>query len=338
MSTASYIIAKTDTITKPTYAIFFFWTESNFFRAKIEMVVKFSKSAFLALSTTLAGNWKDEKVCRMGHSAQLEIFNDRFYASPKTIKQIFRDIQHPGLGKHCIQKPDPRIFLSAFYFLKKYPTKSEQGGFAGLSGKHGLKKAWKYVFAIQALKEKKIKWIFDDMPYADLDEYFFLSVDGVHCRIYEPRFMPSSTWYSPKFNKAGLAYEIGLSVYHDKICWCSGPYPAGQNDLRIFRKPDGLMSKIPENSRVVADEGYVGEPTKVATRNGFDSPDIIDLKRRSKARQESINSKLKSFGILSGPFRTTGKQRMFKHQASFEACLVIIQYELDNGSRKLMKV
>ena len=150
--------------------------------------------------------------------------------------------------------------------------------------------------------------------------------------------MPSSRWYSQKFNKAGLAYEIGVSVYHNKVCWCSGPFPAGQNDLRIFRKPNGLMSKIPENKRVIADEGYVGEPTKAATRNEFDSSDVVNLKRRAKARQESVNQKLKSFAILNQAFRTTGGQRMVKHQMAFEACLIIIQYELDNGSRRLMKV
>lgn len=34
--------------------------------------------------------------------------------------------------------------------------------------------------------------------------------------------MPSSGWFSPKFNKAGLVYEIGVAVYHDKICWVNG--------------------------------------------------------------------------------------------------------------------
>lgn len=165
-----------------------------------------------------------------------------------------------------------------------------------------------------------------------------LSVDGVHCRVQEPRTTPSAGWYSSKFNKAGLAYEIGVSVYHDKIVWVNGPFPAGQNDLRIFRKENGLMSKIPDGHRGIGDEGYVGEPGKAATRNEFDPPEVKDLKRRAKARQESVNSKLKAFGILKNVFRTTGKQRLEKHQLAFEACLVIVQYELDNKSRKLMKV
>ena len=94
---------------------------------------------------------------------------------------MFCDIQHPDLGEHQIEKPDAVDFMAAFHFPKKYPTKDAQGGFCGFSGKRGLEKAWKHVRTFQALKEKKVRWIFDEMPHSELDECFFLSVDGVHC-------------------------------------------------------------------------------------------------------------------------------------------------------------
>jgi hypothetical protein len=150
--------------------------------------------------------------------------------------------------------------------------------------------------------------------------------------------MSSAGWYSAKNNKAGLAYEIAVAIYHDKICWINGPFPAGKNDLRFFRKEGGLMSKIPEGRQTIGDQGYVGEPDKVATRNEFDTPEVREQKKRAKARQETVNEKLKTFKIVSETFRTKGKERLRKHQAVTEACLVIIQYELDNKSRKLMKV
>eukprot|EP00957_Ditylum_brightwellii_P126282 9627684-Ditylum_brightwellii.AAC.1 len=103
----------------------------------------------------------------------------------------------------------------------------------------------------------------------------------------------------------GLAYEIALPIYCDKICWVSGPFPAGQNDVHIFQRPNGLMSKIPDNKHVIADEGYVVVPTKASTRNPFDSDELKDFKRRTKARQETINKRLKSFGILSQTFCST---------------------------------
>ena len=286
----------------------------------------------------LGGNWSDSTISNMSCKDRTAYFVDFFYVLPRTAAEVYRDIQHPDLGENQIKKPDPREFLGGLYFLKKYPSKKAQAGFIGSSEKYGLPKAWKYVEALQALKEKKIRWIFDEEPYRNFQEYYFLTVDGVHFRVYEPRYMPSSGWYSQKFNKAALAYEIGLSVYHPNICWVNGPFPAGQNDMRIFKKPEGLMSKIPDNQRGIGDEGYVGEPTKLSTQNEFDSSEVKQLKRRAKARQETINAKLKSFGILNQVFRTTGKQRFAKHKAALEACLVLIQYELDNGTRKIMKV
>jgi hypothetical protein len=113
--------------------------------------------------------------------------------------------------------------------------------------------------------------------------------------------MPSSCWYSHKFNKAGLAYEVGVAIYHDRICWINGPFPAGQNDMRIFKKENGgLKSMIPNGKRLIGDEGYTGESELMATRNEFDPPEVKEFKNRSKARQETVNQKLKSFAILSG--------------------------------------
>jgi hypothetical protein len=143
--------------------------------------------------------------------------------------------------------------------------------------------------------------------------------------------MPSSGWYSKKFNKAGLAYELGIAIYHNQLVWINGPFPAGQNDKKIFNKPNGLKSKIPAGKRAIGDEGYVGNPDKITTRNSFDSDAVKKFKRRVKARHETFNGRLQAFGILNHPFRSTGPTRLEKHKAAFEACCVIVQYEMDNG-------
>ena len=197
------------------------------------------------------------------------------------------------------------------------------------------RRVWKYIRAIQALKEKKIKWIFDGNEYK---EFFIVSVDGVHCRIHEPRTQPSSGWYSKKFNKAALTYELAVAIYHDKIVWINGPFPAGQNDMKVFRKPGGLMSKIPDNRRAIGDEGYRGEPSKISTKNStFNTRELSQFESRIRARHETVNSRLKAFGVLGQVFRSKGTTRMQNHKAAFEACCVIVQYELDNGN-KLFKV
>jgi len=300
------------------------------------MTIRFSKQEFLEVGTILGSSWSNEQIDRMTEKRKKQFFKNSFFASAKTVKEMFRDMQHPNMGDNRIENPNPVDFLAACYFLKKYPTKLDQAKFLGCSERYGLEKAWRYVYAIKGLKEKKIRWIFEEEPYISDDDYYLATVDGVHFCIYEPRFMPSTGWYSCKYNKAGLAYEIACSVYHDKIVWVNGPFPAGQNDMRIFKKPNGLLSKIPDGKKVIGDEGYVGEE-KAATRNEFDTAEVKELKNRAKARQESVNQKLKSFEILRNPFCTTGQLRLERHQAAVEACLVIIQYELDNGSRKLMK-
>ena len=175
----------------------------------------------------------------------------------------------------------------------------------------------------------QIQWPFDDAE--NYPEMYIVSVDGIHCRIHEPRTEPSTGWYSAKYNKAGLAYEIAIAIHHNKVVWINGPFPAGQNDKKIFPEPDGLMSKILPGKKVIADEGYRGEPDIVATRNNFDSKFMKKFKGRAKARHESFNSRLKAFHVISEPFRGHGDERMEKHKAVFEACCVIVQYEMDNG-------
>jgi len=176
----------------------------------------------------------------------------------------------------------------------------------------------------------QIVWIFEDLE--KYPELYVASVDGVHFRIWEPRKFPSTKWYSAKYKRAGLAYEIAVAIYHNKIVWVNGPFPAGENDKKIFDKPGGLKSKLKEGQALIGDQGYVGSGGKVATRNQFDDAPTKDFKERAKARQETINSRLKAFGILNRDFRTSGDLRLPRHKAAMEACLVIIQYELENGS------
>jgi SRSO17 transposase len=149
----------------------------------------------------------------------------------------------------------------------------------------------------------------------------------VHCRINEPRKTPSAGWYSKKYNKAGVSYELGIAIHHNKLVWINGPFPAGTNDITIYRKPNGLMSKIPAGKHVIGDQGYRGEPGTISTRNRFDTPAVKKLKCRTKARHESFNSRIKDFKVLDERFR----HGLQKHKACFEACCVIVQYDLDNG-------
>ena len=161
---------------------------------------------------------------------------------------------------------------------------------------------------------------------------FLYSVDGTHCRIKEPRTNPDKLWYSHKYNKPGLSYEIALHLYKDKVAWVNGPFPAGESDLSIFRKEDGLKSKLPPGKLVIADKGYPSEE-QVSIPNTFDSDLVKAFKKRARARQESFNMRVKEFNILSNCFRSDHHL----HGIIFDAVCVIVQFSIE-GDRPLAEM
>ena len=85
--------------------------------------------------------------------------------------------------------------------------------------------------------------------------------------------------------------------------------------------------KIPAGKHVIGDEGYKGEAGTISTRNRFDTLAVKNFKKRTKARHESFNSRIKDFKVLDERFR----HGLRKHKACIESCCVIVQYDLDNG-------
>jgi hypothetical protein len=153
-------------------------------------------------------------------------------------------------------------------------------------------------------------------------------VDGVHCRTGECRKNPTSKRYSHKFGGPGLAYELGISIRENRLVWINGPFLPSTHDITIFRKPHGLMSKIPDGKRAIGDGGYKGEPSKVATKNHLDSEEVAKFKNRVRARHETFNGRIKFFKVLDERFR----HGLDKHKVCFEAVCVLTQYELENGN------
>jgi hypothetical protein len=210
----------------------------------------------------------------------------------------------------------------ALNWLSTYKKEAEMAGFFQCDDKTLRKHIKKYVNAIAALKEEIIVW--DDGD----DEIFLLSVDGVHFRINEPRTEPSSKWCSHKHKSAGLAYELGISIYKNRLVWIKGPFKAAAHDRTIFLT-EGLADKIPAGKKVVADRGYTGEKCKekLSIRNPRDSDALKQFKRRVRARHENFNARIKMFKILEERFRHGVK----RHKAVLEAVCVLVQYDLENG-------
>jgi hypothetical protein len=175
----------------------------------------------------------------------------------------------------------------------------------------------------------KIKWKWNENEDAAADNIFILSVDGTHCRIKEPKKTPSGQWYSHKLNKPGVSYEIALDLKKSQISWTNGPFPAAKHDISIYKQENsGLKWQIPDGKKVIADRGYRGETNKeLCTPNIFDDDKTKLFKRRARARHESVNKKIKDFDILENRFRHSVK----KHKSVFEAVVVIVQMDMDNG-------
>ena len=81
-----------------------------------------------------------------------------------------------------------------------------------------------------------------------------MTVDGTDFRIPER----GRDWFSHKFRKSAVCYEVACSILGNFICWILGPHQPGlENDLEIFR--GGLLTYLEDFERVEADDGYIGE-------------------------------------------------------------------------------
>ena len=194
-------------------------------------MINFGHEQFGVLALQLAG-CDDRTTERTSAGTNANRLKDFCCAGTKTILDPFHAIQNPSLGECCITKPDPTHLIWSLFFSKKCPTTHDLAARCSGTEKTVLARVWQCARAIQALKETKIKWIFD--ADADCQECFMLSVDGVHCQFYKPHTQRGSGWCSKKSNKAGLTCEIGVAMHHNKIVWINGPFLAGQSNIKAF--------------------------------------------------------------------------------------------------------
>ena len=104
-----------------------------------------------------------------------------------------------------------------------------------------------------------------------------------------------------------------------------GPYPCGLfNDLVCARQ--NITSILKSSEMLIADQGYRDGHEKFMTPLGDEATDAWMARVRS--RHETVNARLKSFGILSGVFR----HHITKHRLCFFACVNLTQMAIKNGN------
>ncbi len=153
-----------------------------------------------------------------------------------------------------------------------------------------------------------------------------MSIDGTDFRIQEK----GRKFYSFKFKKSALRYEVALCILTGDICWISGPYAPGiWNDLDIFRS--SLATFLEPFERVEADDGYVGEaPFKVKCPKSLAIPkEQLAMMNRVRSRQETVNCRFKQWRILHDVYR--GDLSM--HRDVFASIAVIAQLAINNGEK-----
>lgn len=215
----------------------------------------------------------------------------------------------------------------AMHHLKRYPTELEREATFDISRMWGRDWCWYYIEKVQALKVQKITWPDDNFG----NDIWAITVDGTHCCIEEPRhpvLSKNPSFYSHKFAKAGLDYELGVSLSESKLVWMNGPFKAGENDVSIFAS-HGLLDKLrTTNKKGIADRGYGGHPNHLSTPNAHDSKEVKKFKARALMRHETFNALTKTFDCLSGQFCHS----IDRFKTCFEAVCVICQYQMENGN------
>ena len=111
-----------------------------------------------------------------------------------------------------------------------------------------------------------------------------MSVDGTDCPIEKK----GKRWYSHKFKKPGVRYEVGVAIKSGDIVWINRPYPCGEYpDLKIFQL--ALKFELDEDERVEADAGYRGEPKVKAAGPHYTNKCYKKMKKKVASRHKTVN-------------------------------------------------
>ncbi len=253
----------------------------------------------------------------IGTTRDQDDFVAHYGGTPLQLSACFEDLHQHNL---IPEKSNPVHFLWATHLLKCYEEEFRHASFCKRHRENAKKWSWFFIRAIRKLKQFKIKWPNFDNNVATV----FGTVDGVHCRTdeiggYDPQY------WSHKFNGAGLAYELVVSIHTQQLLSINGPFPATTDNLTIYRK--STKAKVPEERLLLGDRFYRGEDN-VTIINTNDDDHIVYYKRRALSRHETFNQRLKKFRILRDPFRCK-KHVLARHKDAFEACCVLTQYAIE---------
>jgi hypothetical protein len=269
--------------------------------------------------------FKKRRILRvLSRKTNIDRFKGFFGASPAVYAEIWEDLQKTDVveARVPVQDRNPKCFLMAMHHLKRYPTELEREAMFDISRMWGRDWCWYFIEKVQALKAQKIVW-----P-DKWDDIWALTVDGQHCWVHEqlhPIWSQDPQYFSHKYSKAGLNYELAIALFKNQVVSMKGPYPAGSNDLQIFTTK-GLEEKLlADGVKAIGDGGYHGHQKSISAPNPHDSKGVRMFKSRALLRHETFNGHMKKFDCLSGRFRHSVE----RFENCFEAVCVICQHQIE---------
>jgi hypothetical protein len=256
------------------------------------------------------------------------------------------------MEEHDLLPPTPQFchYLWALAFMRTYPpndmTLSRSLG--GSDPKTIYKYIWPFIESLSELDYFVVSWLlhcccisrinqlklnifspiqieFENRKRGDIGNDCLLSVDGTDFRI---AMGYSKPFWSYKFKKSGVRYEVGLCILTGDICWWNGPYEPGiWNDGMIFE--DALKLNLEFGERCETDAGYRGSaPEFVKCPGGvWGESAKREMQQKVRSRQETVNERLKNWGILTTPYR----HDLRKHQTVFAAVITLLQLSLEHN-------
>ncbi|CAB9520231.1 hypothetical protein SEMRO_1085_G239520.1 [Seminavis robusta] len=226
----------------------------------------------------------DKRQSKVNKKKNMARFRAHYASHPRVyavLIQLLQTTENPDANINCYidqvgTEQFKNYYFMAIHLMACYPTEEEAEAvwskLVAPYSKTWSNWSWRIVGCISELISDVVNWpeSWSNPDNPDSTEtIFILTVDGVHCPIEEPphdNFSENKKFFSHKFHGAGLDYEIGMSIFTQRCVWVAGPYPAGKNDISIFRhKLKGQMLAARESSkdnvqfRGLADKGYMGE-------------------------------------------------------------------------------
>lgn len=271
-------------------------------------------------------NYNKNQQERVKIETNINRFRSHYGVGHKAITAMIKDL--PPQDKFVLYD----LFM-ALSFAKNYNTEIVHASNWGVCSDKVDNRVKHYFKLMQSLKSKKIF-----IGTFTKNTIYAYSVDGVHSRTKESRKTPTRKVYSHKFHGPGVAYEVGMAINENRILWSKGPFKASTNDVKMFNMKDtgAFHPDMPQGKKGIADSSYSHLKEHITVHRVGHSKEMTNFINRVRARHENIYSRLKVWDVLSDVFRGSWEKHN-EHKMYFEGCLVLLQYDMENG-HPLMEV